>query len=311
MDVDLQNALFANRLIQLAERAERRRMHPLERTPTLKEDMEADQVLLEGGMLGYKPVGLQEQAGPVVNIEQEQIHLKDLIGRLQELQEKNTQDGQTAQTTRVASETRTLEWEMNFTVLEKVEGLVVRDRTLAETDRYRFDFSNGTELTITDKWTRKSTRIWGDPHIDTNDEEGANNGDFKDLTRSDTHTTFMLMDGARLTITARDDGIIEEVDIFKGSQHVKGVGNGSTNWNDETGLFAKQVLTDGVSAGLCLNSGDAVYAGGDGNDWFDRGGCLVWGATSGPIVTRRPDALISYKASYKVEREVIQIDQQI
>ena len=101
--------------------------------------------------------------------------------------------------------------------------MAVRSKSMAETDRYRFSFSNnGADLTITDKWSMKNTQIWGDPHIDTNDEEGDFNGEFKDLTNSNAHTTFLLRDGTRVTFKALDTGLIEEVDIIKENAHVKG-----------------------------------------------------------------------------------------
>jgi hypothetical protein len=196
--------------------------------------------------------------------------------------------------------------------LEKVDGLVLKNKNLAETDRYRFEFSNGSTLKITDKWSNKSTTIWGDPHVDTSDQEGEQNGDFKDLSSSDKYTTFMLEDNTRITFTARDNGIIEQVDIFNGSQHLTGIGSGSTSWDDENGLFAKSVSNDASSASSSVPVGDVVYAGGDGNDWFDAAKNLVWGKTTGPIVTSRPSSYLEFQFSQSVTQQVsiLQINQQ-
>jgi hypothetical protein len=198
-----------------------------------------------------------------------------------------------------------------YSNLEHVKGLVVKNRNLAETDRYRFEFSDGSTLKITDKWSNKSTTIWGDPHVDTSDQPGELNGDFKDLRGSDRYTTFMLAESTRVTFTAYDDGIIEQVDIFKGSQHLVGIGAGSKSWSEENGLFAKAVSNDAFSALSLVPVGDAVYAGGDGNDWFDASKNLIWGQTTGPMVTSKPSSLIEFTYNQRVTQQVsvLQINQ--
>ena len=148
------------------------------------------------------------------------ISLGDLIQQLRSLDARQDTTGQQVNnplmnvTTVEVTTTIQEEFTFQYSSLEPVDGLVVRNRNLAETDRYAFNFSDGTTLKITDKWSGKSTTIWGDPHVDVSDVQGNNDGDFKDLTASDSHTTFMLQDGTRLTITAKDAGIIEGVDIF-------------------------------------------------------------------------------------------------
>ncbi len=217
------------------------------------------------------------------------------------------------QTTQVIQFEQTVETEATFTYrqLESIDGLVLKNRNLAETDRYQFEFINGSTLKITDKWSNKSTTIWGDPHIDTSDEAGETNGDFKDLKGSDQFTTFMLSDGTRLTITAKDSGIIEKVDIFNGSQHLQGMGSGAKEWNEKNGLFANPVKEDSFSAISLVPVGDVVYAGGDGNDWFDATHKMVWGKTTGPIVTSRPSSYIEFQYNQRVTQQlsVLQVDQ--
>ncbi len=202
---------------------------------------------------------------------------------------------------------------ITFTNLEPVNGLVVKNRHLAETDRYRFEFSDGSTLKITDKWSSKSTTIWGDPHIDTSDQDGTQNGDFKDQTASDKYTTFMLSDNTRITFTARDDGIIEEVNIFHGSQHLKGIGAGSQSWDEENGLFAHTVTNQAFTAMSLVPVGDTVYAGGDGNDWFDAAKNLIWGQTSGHVVTSRPSSTIEYTYGQRIIQQVsiLKVNQQV
>lgn len=202
---------------------------------------------------------------------------------------------------------------LTYYELESVDGLVVRNQYLAETDRYRFEFSSGSTLKITDKWSNRSTTIWGDPHVDTSDQSGENNGDFKDLTGSDRYTTFMLADNTRLTFTARDNGIIEEVDIFKGNQHLTGIGAGSKSWTEKTGLFANSVVEDSYTAMSSVPVGDVVYSGGDGNDWYDASQNLIWGKTTGPIVTSRPSSYIEFEYNQRITQQIsiVQIDQQV
>lgn len=92
---------------------------------------------------------------------------------------------------------------------------MVHDQNYAKSNSYLFKFTDGSTFTILDKWSNKSTTIWGDPHVDVSDVEGASDGDFKDLKTSDEFTTFMLGDGTRVTFKAKDAGIIERVDIFQ------------------------------------------------------------------------------------------------
>lgn len=202
---------------------------------------------------------------------------------------------------------------LTYSNLERVDGLIVKNRNLAETDRYRFEFINGSTFKITDKWSNKSTTIWGDPHVDTSDQPGDMNGDFKDLTGSNKHTTFMLFDNTRITFTAFDNGIIEQVDIFHGSQHLSGVGAGAKSWNEENGLFARSVTHNAYSALSSVPVGDAVYAGGDGNDWFDAAKNLIWGQTSGPIVTSRPSSVLEFTYNQRIIQQVsvMQVNQQV
>jgi len=239
------------------------------------------------------------------------IRLSDLIQKIRGSQNQTQQ----TQQTQVISIEQTIETEASFTYyeLERVDGLVVRNQNLAETDRYKFEFSDGSTLKITDKWSNKSTTIWGDPHIDTSDQDGANNGDFKDLKGSDQYTTFMLSDNTRLTITARDNGIIEKVDIFKDDQHLTGIGSGSKNWGEKSGLFAQTVKNDAISSLSAVPVGDVVYAGGDGNDWYDAARNLVWGKTTGPIVTSRPSSFMEFQYNQRITQKIsiLQIDQKV
>ncbi len=176
-----------------------------------------------------------------------------------------------------------------------MEGFTVHDQNYAESDRYLFKFKDGVTFTILDKWANKSTTVWGDTHVDVDDVEGAYNGEFSDLKKSQDTTTFMLGDGTRVTFKAKDNGIIEQVDIYKGSQHVKGLGEASKDFASGNGLFSTQVLNDGIQAASSASTGDVVYAGGDGNDWFDANKSLIWGKTTGPVILQCPPATLEFR----------------
>jgi hypothetical protein len=238
------------------------------------------------------------------------IQLADLFKKIYGPKE----DPQPTAQAQVIEYIQSIETEASLTYyqLEKIDGLVVKNRNLAETDRYRFEFQNGSTLKITDKWSNKSTTIWGDPHVDTDDQEGEQNGDFQDLKSSDKYTTFMLSDSTRITFTARDNGIIEQVDIFKGSQHLMGVGSGSQSWDETNGLFETVVKEDASFASSSVPVGDVVYSGGDGNDWYDAAKNLVWGKTTDPIVTSRPSSYFEFQYSQRITQQIsiLQVNQQ-
>ncbi len=297
--------------------------HLLLRTRVLEARNKGDKVAEKAALAELKKDGAEISEGAKtaqaasVSAEGESSDLNTDISLSALIQKLHNSGGQNQQglTTQVIAFEQTVEIEESLTYynLEPIDGLVVKNRNLAETDRYRFEFSDGSTLKITDKWSNRSTTIWGDPHVDTSDEEGNNNGDFKDLKGSDQHTTFMLSDGTRLTFTARDNGVIEKVDIFKGSQHLTGIGSASKEWNEKDGLFAKSVKNDAFGSSSLVPMGDVVYAGGDGNDWYDASRNLVWGKTTGLIVTSRPSSYVEYTYSQRITQQltVLQVDEQV
>ena len=237
-----------------------------------------------------------------VQVEQQSIELSAMIRQLKELSQNASKPPESlpapAESRTVISTSRqvSVTMEITFNKPGSIPGLVLRNQGTAESDRYHFSFNpNGQEITITDKWSLHSTRVWGDPHVDLDDIEGDRNGEFSDLKASNEQTSFFLQDGTRLTITAADDGLIRKVDIFKGSSHITGTGSGSDQWSEENQLFAPKVLQDGAAASSALPVGDTVYAGGDGSDWFDRAGKLVWGHTGVPAATRPPAASLEIR----------------
>ncbi len=233
---------------------------------------------------------------------EERIDLASLFARLKELNdnpEAARQAVQKAEQESIQIEHRTTEIEVSIDVNKPVYGLDVINKNLAQTDRYLFEFRDGATFVIKDKWSGRSTTIYGDPHVDVDDLEGGSDGDFKDLTGSERYTTFLLQDGTRLTITAMDNGIIEKVDIFKDSQHLQGTGAGASDW-EERQLFDGEVQ-NGDGYGSTLERGDVIRAGGDGNDWYNEAGLLVWGKTTGPVVYSRPTLSLDVKIKQTFE----------
>ncbi len=276
----------ARRLMLEMDRVNSRRKHQRGHPGETRaaESLVGDRLALSGGVGAV--ASPPERAGQPNDI---RIRLSDLMTRLRDLNTTpaSASPPQTIATeVAVAAQTETTV-HVEYRTLEPVQGLVLRDQHLAETDRYAFEFQDGATFRIIDKWSGKSTTIWGDPHVDTSDEEGDGNGEFDDLTASDRYTTLELQDGTRVTFTAPDSGVIEAVDIFKGTQHVHGIGSGSKEWSDTSCLFARSA-DDALTAASALPLGDVVHAGGDGNDWFDALGRLVWGRTTGLAPATRP-----------------------
>jgi hypothetical protein len=300
MDVsnNLDNLMIARDLINYAQQAQDRRDGKKVDEKTIKEKMEADKVLLSGNVPAAQNDPKIAQQQP----EETQIKLADLIAQLEGL-EKQQSEQATMQVQMNFQQTIEREASLSYSVLEKVDGLVRVSKTEAETDRYRFEFTDGSTFKITDKWSNRSTTIWGDPHVDVDDVAGNGDGDFKDMKGSNTQTTMMLQDGTRVTFNARDEGLIESVDIYKGTQHLNGVGQESRMWSEANGLFSTAVDSKSASSSS-VPMGDVVYAGGDGNDWFTSAGQLLWGKTTGPAVTSRPYAVMQFEYHEKITQSL-------
>lgn len=289
--IDNSNLLAARRLLEMAKQADARRSGKTVKEKSALEYMEDDQALISAPAFDAQ----KQEVAALPQVENININLSDLRNAKQ----------QTGDTTTVSEEQSIqIEFKLRYHSNTPLDGLLVHDRNYAESDRYLFKFADGATFTILDKWTSKSTTVWGDPHVDVDDVQGNSNGDFKDLKTSDEFTTFMLSDGTRVTFKARDAGIIEQVDIFKGAQHVRGIGQAAEGYSPENGLFLQTVLQDGKTAAISTPSGDVVHAGGDGNDWYDSRGNLMWGKTTGPVVTQRPNATLEFMYRQTISQSV-------
>jgi hypothetical protein len=288
---DTSNLMIARRLMEIEKNAELRRKGKNVEDKSALEYFKEDQALISDSARTAQSQGVNDMP-PIENINISLPELHQLVqGRgTTEPARGNNISEETFTVT--SSQSVEIKLELRVKSNAPLEGLVVHDQNYAESDRYLFKFADGSTFTILDKWTNKSTTIWGDPHVDVDDVAGNSNGDFQDLKSSEDFTTFMLMDGTRLTFKAKDAGIIEQVDIFKGAQHVKGLGSASSEFSPETGLFSTKVLSNEAFVANKTPIGDLVFAGGDGNDWFDSSDKLIWGKTTGPVVTQRPLATL-------------------
>jgi len=288
---DTSNLMIARRLMEIEKKAEKRRKGESVDDKSALDYFKEDQALISSSAQTDPGQGTS-YLPPIENIN---ISLADMRTTGKEPGAVNpAQENGTPEAGFTVTSTKSVEIKLELRVQSNkpLEGLVVHDQNYAESDRYLFKFADGSTFTILDKWTHKSTTVWGDPHVDVDDVAGDNNGDFQDLKGSEDFTTFMLMDGTRLTFKAKDNGIIEQVDIFKGSQHVKGLGSASSEFSPETGLFSTNMTSNEAYVANKTPMGDLVFAGGDGNDWFDSSNKLVWGKTTGPVVTHRPLATL-------------------
>jgi len=299
VETDISNLMIARRLLEIAKKEDARRAGKTVEDKSALEYLEEDQALISASAFDAQQQA--ENSRPA--LENINVNLSDLkkTGNIEEQNRGNITEAAFAFVENKSVEVRL---ELRYQSNTPIEGLVVYDQNYAESDRYLFKFADGSTFTILDKWSNKSTTIWGDPHLDLDDMEGNNNGDFKDLMGSKDITTFMLSDGTRVTFKAEDAGIIEQVDIFKGAQHIKGMGQAAQGFTAESGLFFNKVLDDGNTAASATPMGDVIHAGGDGNDWFDSNNKLVWGKTTAPVVTHRPSATLELYYKQTVSQSV-------
>jgi len=295
----IQDLVSAQRVMSIMQELDKKRKNPNAATKNLKQiKEEQDQLILSGNARLGKKNGQSA-------VENFNIQLSDIKKYLENLQSQ-TQQNQAAQPpvtnqTPSAQGNQTLmnveaqieveqRTEMTYSITalgdSNQASLSLIDKKQAETERYSFDFLSSISFRITDKETMKSTTIWGDPHVDTDDESGELNGEFSDLKASNEYTTFLLLDGTRVTFTAKDNAVIERVDIIVGKQHLSGIGAASKDFSEHDGYFESSVGNDGNLQTSLVPIGDLVLAGGDGNDWYDYRGRLVWGESSGPMASR-------------------------
>lgn len=322
VSIDIQSLMVARRLMIAEESLRAKREGREFDVEAAEKSLETDLASISGEAQEAHEASAASSKAAQAAGDNESINLSDLYRQLDELNKNPNaargENGQAAnrQTTVEFSRREEIEFTMEYRTLERVDGLVLRDAQTAETDRYAFTFKDGYSFEIKDKWSGKSTTVWGDPHVDVSDVEGTQNGEFSDLKASDRYTTFQLQDGTRVTFNALDNGIIETVDIFKGTQHLQGVGAASKRFAEEAMFSKASVSSDALMLQSSVQMGDVVRAGGDGNDWYDSTGRLIWGKTTSAPVLSRPSAVLemvyrrSVETSLTIQQQAQKLDQQ-
>ncbi|HVF56632.1 MAG TPA: DUF1521 domain-containing protein [Pyrinomonadaceae bacterium] len=127
---------------------------------------------------------------------------------------------------------------------------------------YRIEMVGQYEWKITGP-DGKSTRVWGDPHVDEGDREGGNDWDFK------RNSTFVLGDGTRVNVRTVPGGaegmtVTGSLEIISGNDRV--VVTGIDAGKGQIG----PVTQDGFEH---VNSfqGDVFVMGGEADDWSYQG----------------------------------------
>ena len=149
--------------------------------------------------------------------------------------------------------------------------LVNRNTNTVDTGNYTIQGSKDT-LTVTDKTTGESFKVWGDPHIETSD------GDKTDFMQKP--ATFMLPDGTKVTVTptksdnpnaatyidnvtiTRGDDAVQMTGVHDGKLHTD-VQRGEGQWLDErtpdgTVLTAKDGHIKDLMVGTAEIKGDNI-----------------------------------------------------
>ncbi|CAM2005059.1 DUF1521 domain-containing protein [Acanthopleuribacter pedis] len=111
------------------------------------------------------------------------------------------------------------------------------------------------------------TRIWGDPHVDE-DNDGRTDWDFKK------DTTFVLEDGTKISVGTKQWGnsdytTSDTLTITKGDQAIQVTG---LTQNDDTPLSISDVGLNGRQLDMDTTDGHYVYANASVNQWTDGSG---------------------------------------
>lgn len=128
----------------------------------------------------------------------------------------------------------------------------------------------------------KTTRIWGDPHVDEGDREGANDWEFK------RNSTFVLGDGTRINVTTAPFGsggatVTSSLEVISGNDRVtvsdidkgKGViGTVTQDGYQHANGFQGDVFVMGQEADDWSYTGHEILGSENGGDSFKLGGEL-------------------------------------
>ena len=99
--------------------------------------------------------------------------------------------------------------------------------------KYRIDVDGGTTWKVTNLANNQTTRIWGDPHVDLNND-GSTDFDFKE------NMTFQLADGTKITV-ATVDSAGKEIKDANGNTSSVSVTKGLTITNNDSAIIVSNV----------------------------------------------------------------------
>jgi len=145
------------------------------------------------------------------------------------------------------------------------------DEATWEVEGSTINLDNGYSINIEgdrQAWTitgpdGNETRIWGDPHVDENND-GSIDWDFKE------DVSFVLGDGTTITVGTKDIGarntVTDSLTITKGNQaiEVSGIANNSPSIGD--------VSLQGIELDAATNDGQIFYMGDNASEWNTASG---------------------------------------
>ncbi len=162
----------------------------------------------------------------------------------------------------------------NANAPDDVTWSVDKNSNVIKLDGYQIELNeNRSQWTLSktdangNKIPGSETRVWGDPHVDENND-GKTDWDFKK------DTTFVLDDGTKISVGTKQWGnsdytTSDTLTITKGDQAI--VVSGLTQ-SDSTPLSISDVTLDGRQIDMDTKDGHYVYANAAGNNWTSASG---------------------------------------
>lgn len=163
-------------------------------------------------------------------------------------------------------------------------SLRVEGNAVVTAGGYRIEQLGQFEWKITDPNGKDSTRIWGDPHVDESDRDGAADWDFK------RDSTFVLGDGTRINVSTapwsgnKNMTITTGLEIISGNDRVvvsgidKGRGNiGSVTqdgYQHVNSFAGKDVFVMGDNAADWTHQGREIISSNNGGDSLNLGNAM-------------------------------------
>jgi uncharacterized protein DUF1521 len=143
---------------------------------------------------------------------------------------------------------------------------VGKDGVITTPGGYKLEATKQFEWTITAPDGKKSTRIWGDPHVEESD---GTKWDFK------RDSTFVLPDGTRINCDTTPWSGNPNMTVTKGLEIIAGNERVQVTDIDKGKGKPGAVTQDGFAHVNSFGNNDAFVLGGDGDDWTFQGKEIV------------------------------------